>query len=115
MSDRLERLVNLTATLLDTRRPLTLEELAGRLEPSYPEHIVARRRAFQRDKETLLNLGVPVLTLPVDALSNELGYRIRPEDYYLPNPGLSAEERAALQVAVTAVRFEGGVAHNQPA
>jgi predicted DNA-binding transcriptional regulator YafY len=108
MSDRLERLVNLTATLLDTRRPLTLEELADRLEPSYPDDIVARRRAFQRDKETLLNLGVPVLTLPVDALSNELGYRIRPDDYYLPDPGLSAEERAALQVAVTAVRFEGG-------
>lgn len=108
MSDRLERLVNLTATLLDTRRPLTLEELAERLEPSYPDDIVARRRAFQRDKETLLNLGVPVLTLPTDALTNELGYRIRPEEYYLPDPGLSAAERAALQVAVTAVRFEGG-------
>jgi len=108
VSDRLERLVNLTATLLDTRRPLTLEALAERLEPSYPDDKVARRRAFQRDKETLLNLGVPVLTLPVDALTNELGYRIRPEDYYLPDPGLTAEERAALQVAVTAVRFEGG-------
>ena len=108
MSDRLERLVNLTATLLDTRRPLTLEAIAERLEPSYPDDKVARRRAFQRDKETLLNLGVPVLTLPVDPLTNELGYRIRPEDYYLPDPGLTAEERAALQVAVTAVRFEGG-------
>ena len=108
MSDRLERLVNLTATLLDTRRPLTLEAIAERLEPSYPEDKVARRRAFQRDKETLLNLGVPVLTLPVYPLTNELGYRIRPEDYYLPDPGLSADERAALQVAVTAVRFEGG-------
>jgi predicted DNA-binding transcriptional regulator YafY len=105
---RLERLVNLTATLLDTRRPLTLEELSDRLEPSYPAEKVARRRAFERDKETLRNLGVPVLTVPVDALTNELGYRIRPEDYYLADPGLTAPEQAALHVAVTAVRLEGG-------
>ena len=37
MADRLERLLNLTATLLDTRRPLTLDELAERVEPRYPE------------------------------------------------------------------------------
>jgi predicted DNA-binding transcriptional regulator YafY len=107
---RLERLVNLTATLLDTRRPLTLEELSERLEPSYPTEKAARRRAFERDKETLRNLGVPILTTPVDPLSNELGYRIRPEDYYLADPGLTAPEQAALQMAVTAVRLEGGEA-----
>jgi len=84
VSERLERLVNLTATLLDTRRPLTLEELAARLEPSYPEAKAARRRAFERDKETLRDLGVPISTSPIDGLSNETGYRIPPEDYYLP-------------------------------
>jgi proteasome accessory factor B len=110
VSERLERLVNLTATLLDTRRPLTLEELAARLEPSYPADKVARRRAFARDKETLRDLGVPITTSPVDGLSNEIGYRIRPDDYYLPDPGLTAEERAALHVAVTAVRLDGGEA-----
>jgi len=110
MSERLERLVNLTATLLDTRRPLTLEELAERLEPSYPVQKVARRRAFERDKETLRNLGVPIITIPIDTLTNELGYQIRPDDYYLPDPGLSPDERAALHVAVTAVRLEGGEA-----
>ena len=109
VSERLERLVNLTATLLDTRRPLTLDELATRLEPSYPDDKVARRRAFERDKETLRNLGVPVVTTPVDALTNELGYRIDPDDYYLADPGLTTEERAALYVAVTAVR-QGGEA-----
>ena len=36
MSERLERLVNLTATLLDTRRPLTLDELAERWSPPIP-------------------------------------------------------------------------------
>lgn len=107
MSARLERLVNLTATLLDTSRPLTLEEIAERLEPGYPDDKTARRRAFERDKETLRDLGVPLVTTPVDPLANELGYRILPDDYYLPDAGLTVDERAALHVAVTAVRLEG--------
>lgn len=108
MTDRVERLVNLTATLLDTRRPLTLEELAERLEPSYPSDKAAQRRAFERDKETLRDLGVPITIETLDALGGEQGYRIRPEDYYLPDLGLTAEERSALHVAVTAVRLFGG-------
>jgi proteasome accessory factor B len=110
MSDRLERLLNLTATLLDTRRPLTLEQLAERIEPRYPDEQQARRRAFERDKETLRGLGIPIAVEPVEALGGELGYRIRPDDYYLPALDLTAEERAAVHVAVSAVRLEGGAA-----
>ena len=36
MVDRLERLLNLPATLLDTRRPLTLDEIAERIGPAIP-------------------------------------------------------------------------------
>lgn len=107
MSERLERLVNLTATLLDTRRPLSLDELAERLEPPYPEDKIARRRAFERDKETMRELGIPVSVESIDGISGELGYRIHPDAYYLPELGLSGEERAALHVAVTAVQLEG--------
>jgi proteasome accessory factor B len=110
MTDRLERLLNLTATLLDTRRPLSLEEISDRLEPSYPDEKAARRRAFEHDKETLRELGISITVTPVEALSGELGYRIRPEDYYLPDPALTPDERAALHVAVTAVRV-GGAGH----
>ena len=106
MTDRLERLVNLTATLLATRRPLTLDELAERFEPPYPADKAARRRQFERDKETLRDLGIPITVEPI-GLSGDQGYRIRPEDYYLPDPGLTPEERAALHVAVTAVRLGG--------
>ena len=73
MSARLERLINLTATLLETRRPLTLEELADRLEPGYPDELAARRRQFERDKETLRELGVPITVEAVDALGGEQG------------------------------------------
>jgi hypothetical protein len=50
VSERLERLINLTATLLATHRPLTLDELAERLEPGYPDDLTARLRQFERDK-----------------------------------------------------------------
>jgi predicted DNA-binding transcriptional regulator YafY len=105
--DRLERLVNLTATLLDTRRPLTLDELSERVEPRYPEEKGARRRQFERDKETLRELGIPVRVESVDGFGAEQAYRIHPDDYYLPDLGLTEAELAALHVAVTAVRLEG--------
>jgi proteasome accessory factor B len=45
---------------------------------------------------------VPLTTEPIGD-GSELGYRVRPEDYYLPDLGLDAEEAAALRVAVSAV------------
>ena len=108
MSDRLERLLNLTATLLDTRRPLTLDEIAERVSPSYPDDRTTRRRQFERDKETLRDLGIDISVESLDPFGQaEVGYRIRPERYYLPELDLTDEERAALHVAVTAVRLEG--------
>ncbi|HZR13322.1 MAG TPA: WYL domain-containing protein [Acidimicrobiia bacterium] len=108
MSDRLERLLNLTATLLDTRRPLTLDEIAERVSPAYPDDRTTRRRQFERDKETLRDLGIDISVESLDPFGQaEVGYRIRPERYYLPELDLTDEERAALHVAVTAVRLEG--------
>ncbi len=107
MADRLERLVNLTATLLETRRPLTLDELSDRVEPRYPEELAARRRQFERDKETLRELGIPIRIETADGFGSEQAYRIHPDDYYLPELELTEAELAALHVAVTAVRLEG--------
>ncbi len=107
MADRLERLTNLVATLLDTRRPLPLEELVE-LVPGYPPDKPSYRRQFERDKDTLRGIGIPVQTQPIDALGPEVGYRIPPDQYYLPDLALTPEEQAALHVAVTAVRLEGG-------
>lgn len=109
MIDRLERLTNLVATLLDTRRPLTLEEIVE-LVPGYPDEKVAYRRQFERDKETLRGIGIPVRLESVDDLGPEQGYRILPDEYYLPALDLTPDEQAALHVAVTAVRLEGSPA-----
>lgn len=107
VSERLERLTNLVATLLDTRRPLTLDEIVGRV-PGYPDEKVSYRRQFERDKETLRGIGIPIALVPLDQLGGEQGYRIPPDEYYLPALDLTPEEQAALHVAVTAVRLEGG-------
>src|SRR5882757_7389784 len=98
---RVERVLNLLAPLLDTRRALTREEIVHDVA-GYPEQITAYRRAFERDKETLRGMGVPLTTVPVDE-GTEVGYRVRPDDYYLPDLDLTPDETAALRVAVSAV------------
>jgi len=109
VTDRLERLTNLVATLLDTRRPLTLEEIID-LVPGYPDDKTSYRRQFERDKDTLRGIGIPVRLEAVDSFGPEQGYRIPPDEYYLPSLELTPDEQAALHIAVTAVRLEGGPA-----
>ena len=109
MIDRLERLTNLVATLLDTRRPLLLDEIVE-LVPGYPDDKPAYRRQFERDKDTLRGIGIPVRLESIDGLGPEQGYRIPADEYYLPSLDLKPDEQAALHIAVTAVRLEGGPA-----
>ncbi|HET7427782.1 MAG TPA: WYL domain-containing protein [Gemmatimonadales bacterium] len=104
---KLERLLNLTAALLETARPLTAEQVRERV-PGYPEDKVAFRRAFSRDKEDLRELGIPLRIERVVVEDRAVeGYRVPPEDYYLRDPGLSADELAALHLAARVVRLEG--------
>ena len=105
---RLERLINLLAALLEADRPLTAEEIR-RLVPGYGGDLAAFRRMFERDKEALRELGVEISVEAADTTGTGVaGYRVAKEDYYLPDPGLTEDEVAALQLAAAAVRFEGG-------
>jgi proteasome accessory factor B len=99
--DRLERLTDLVLVLLNTRRPLSLRELADAI-PGFPPEGEARRQAFERDKRTLRDQGIAVVTEPIDG-PEQIGYRIRPEDFYLPDLDLEPDEQAALNVAVAEV------------
>ncbi|HMK96904.1 MAG TPA: hypothetical protein VK425_05105, partial [Acidimicrobiales bacterium] len=106
--DRLERLVNLVVALLDTTRPLTREQLRERVGGYSPDEDNFRRN-FERDKERLRQLGVPIISEPLDPTSPEgpVGYRIPRDLYELPDPGLDQDELAALGMAASAVVFEG--------
>ena len=105
--NKLERLLNLTAVLLHTTRPLTAEELRQKVE-GYPPPGAAFHRAFERDKDDLRVLGIPLRVERVPATDPPIdGYRIAPDEYYLPDPGLEADELAALHLASLAVRVDG--------
>jgi len=106
--NRLERLINLVAALLDSSRPLTAEELRERV-PGYPEDRASFRRAFERDKEALREMGVPLVLEAVgdSPVQGTEGYRIPKDAYYLPDPGLDTDELAALHLAASAVELEG--------
>ena len=106
-ASKLERLLNLTAALLDTPRPLTAEQLRQRV-PGYPSDAVAFHRAFERDKDDLRELGIPLRRERVVVESREVdGYRVPPDDYYLRDPGLAPDELAALHLAAQVVRLGG--------
>lgn len=106
--DRLERLLNLLAALIDTERPLRREEIHERV-PGYPERDDSFRRQFERDKETLRQMGVPISVEPLIAHSPEqgTGYRVHQRDYAMADPGLTTEELTALHLASASVRFLG--------
>lgn len=106
---RLERLLNLTAALLNASRPLTAAELQARV-PGYPDYDdrAAFRRAFERDKEALKEMGIPLQMEEVPGSDPRAeGYTIRRDQYALRDPGLDADELAALHLATAAVRIEG--------
>jgi proteasome accessory factor B len=105
--DKAERLLNLVSTLLSTTRPLTAEELRARV-PGYPEAKLSFRRSFERDKDDLREMGVPLVLELIDGVDPPAeGYRIDRSRYYLTDPGLEPDELAALHLALNAVRLDG--------
>lgn len=102
--DKVERLTNLVALLLTSSRARTLDEIAETVE-GYPPPGEARRAAFERDKRTLRAEGVPLEVVPQP--DGGSGYRIDPDEYYLPALDLDDDERVALNLAVAAVALDG--------
>ncbi len=104
---KLERLLNLTALLLDAPRPLARDDIRAKV-PGYPEGDEAFRRQFERDKDDLRAMGIPLSVETVPGVLPEVaGYRIPADQYYLADPGLDPDELAALHLAASAVRIEG--------
>ncbi|MEV0292024.1 YafY family protein [Nocardia sp. NPDC050710] len=98
---KVERLMNLVIALLSTRQFLTAERIrdsvAGYEESASDE---AFSRMFERDKNELRDLGIPLEVGQVSRYSTLEGYRINRDAYELPDIDLSDEEAAAVAVAV---------------
>jgi proteasome accessory factor B len=105
MADRVERLTNLLALLLETAEPLSLVQIAGELSGQYPESHAARRAAFERDKAALREIGVPIeQEILGGAEAGQTRYWIDRERYELHGLDLDDDEMRALQVALAATR-----------
>ena len=91
-----ERLLNLVICLLATGHYLTAEQIRQAV-PGYPDGDEAFKRMFERDKEEIRELGIPLETGV--AAGNEAGYRIPRQDYELPELHLTPDEAAVLGLA----------------
>ena len=101
---RIERLINLIAALLEARRPMTADEIREQIAGYDQPNFDAFRRAFERDKEALRAMGIPLDVVPTDAFVDQAdGYTIPKEKYYLPDLDLEPDELAALQIAAQTV------------
>src|ERR1043166_8345931 len=100
-TDKIERLLNLVALLLDTRRPLAVGEIREKI-PGYDDQSdEAFHRMFERDKNDVRELGFVIEQEDIDAWG-ETGYRIRAHEALLEDPGLTPDEVAALSLAAQA-------------
>ena len=106
--DKLERLLNLTAALLDADRVLSADELRRRIG-GYPEAKASFRRTFERDKEDLRKMGIPLRVENVPGADPPIdGYRILRSEYAGRDLRLEPDELAALHLATSIVRLDGG-------
>ncbi len=93
-----ERLLSLVVCLLSSRRYLTANQIRDAV-PGYPESFDAFKRMFERDKDELRELGIPLETGMNSALDDEVGYRISRQEYMLPDIRLEPDEAAVLGLA----------------
>src|SRR4051794_10364891 len=100
-SVKTERLLNLVICLLSTRRPLTKAQIRQAV-PQYAENgsTEAFERMFERDKDELRDLGIPLVTGTEDPLfEDEVGYRVDRDAYALPQVEFEPDELAVLGLA----------------
>ncbi|HEX2053895.1 MAG TPA: WYL domain-containing protein [Actinomycetota bacterium] len=100
-----ERLLNLIVMLLETSQPVTAEQI-HRTIPGYGQDSWdSFKRMFERDKEELREMGIPVELSSLDPWDTEQGYRIPKDRYYLPDLELEPDELAALWLAAGLLRM----------
>lgn len=100
-----ERLVNLIVYLLETPRPRRPEEIRRTIPGYEGSSDAAFQRMFERDKEELRDMGIPLELRPTDAFEEEFGYKIPKDRYYLPDIEMEPDELAALWMAAGLLRL----------
>jgi proteasome accessory factor B len=95
-----ERLMNLTICLLVARTYITKDRIRQAVEGYHDLSNEAFDRMFDRDKEELRVLGVPIeVGSVVRGFDDEVGYRIHRNQFELPEITLAADEAAVVGLA----------------
>jgi proteasome accessory factor B len=99
-SRKTERILNLTICLLVSGRYLAKSQIREAVEGYHDLSDTAFERTFERDKDELRALGVPIEVGSFDAFfDDEPGYRIKASEFELPPVELDADEAAVVGVA----------------
>ncbi len=97
-----ERLLNLVIGLASARRPVTRaqirETFSGYAASASP---AAFERLFERDKEALRRLGIPLITASVSTFDDEVGYLIDTSHYALPPLEFTPQQARIATLAAT--------------
>ena len=97
-SDKSERLLNLLIMLLVQRHYVSKERIRSILYPEPGDD--AFEKMFERDKEDLRSIGVPIEVGSIDPyFEDEPGYRIRADEFQLPEISLTGDEAAVVALA----------------
>lgn len=102
--EQAERLMDLFGLLVRAKVPVSFDEIRGQIPDAYTQgDIDSAKRMFERDKDVLRELGVPIETRSKDIWTEESNaYFVDPKLYYLPEISFSKDEAAALFVAAGA-------------
>jgi predicted DNA-binding transcriptional regulator YafY len=93
-----ERLLDLIILFLNSRRAIPFDELRESFDGEYEGE--AGRRKFERDKDELKALGIPLRYLEADPDDDdEGGYVVDRERMYLPELSLEPDEMAVVYLA----------------
>ncbi|CAB4558528.1 unannotated protein [freshwater metagenome] len=98
-AEKTERLINLTLGLLSTTKYLTKAEIFANIA-GYGGSAETKERMFERDKDELRNMGIPIEVGGLDPLfEDEQGYRIRSADIQIQADEFSSEELLFMTMA----------------
>ncbi|ROS74477.1 YafY family protein [Cellulomonas sp. PhB143] len=95
-----ERLLNLVIALVNTSGAMTKQMIHGTVK-GYDDAATdeAFERMFERDKDALRALGIPVVTVNADGHADDVGYRVDLDAYALGELDLTPAELGVLSLA----------------
>lgn len=95
-----ERLLNLVIALMNTTSYMTRAQIVATVA-GYDQTatLSAQERMFERDKVTLRNLGLPLVTIDRAGHASEIGYRIDKDSYELGEFNFTPAQFSVLSLA----------------